>query len=348
MKNTKNLFSLAVLLLLAITFSVSLNSCKEPDEPQPVPTNLGGVFILNEGSFLKGNASVDFLDLETNTLTENLFEAVNKRPLGDIFQSITKVNSLLYLVVNNSSKIEVVKEGSFISEATIDNLGSPRYMLPLSTGSGPRAYVTDLFNNEIHIVSLATHKKIGSIALPGWSEHMLLIKDSVYVTNWSNNKIYKINTLTDAIIDSITLTGPPLGIAMDINNEPWVLVDSSGNNNAKFVRIDPFNDVITNEIEFPKGKSASKFVMSESKLSILYINATGLFEVGLGASSVPNSTPIKAGDFYGLGVDPTEGSIYVTEVLNFTQKGVVHRIKPDKTETNFRAGIGPGGFFFNK
>lgn len=348
MKNLKKIINLGLVIAMAATV-LFLNSCKEDDEAKPgtsTPASYSGVFVINEGGFLKGNSSVDFYNPASGELSDDLFAKKNSRPLGDILQSMTKVGNKFYLIVNNSQKIEVVNAETFASTATINNMGSPRFLLPLSSSGNKKAYVTDLFNGVIHIVDLDAATKTGSITLPGWSENMVEVGTDVYVNNWSNKKVYEINSTNNTIADSIVLTGSPNGLVKDKNGKLWVLVDSIGATQARFMRINPADNSIEATVLFPAGQSASKLAINGSGDKLYYTTSTGVYEMDITANALP-ATAKKAGYFYGLGVDPKDGSVYVTDALDFNQKGIVYRLKADGSESNFKVGIVPGGFFFN-
>lgn len=349
MKNLNRFLSLKVLVLFMASM-VFFSSCKKDDDDntQPsTPASYEGVFIINEGGFNKGNGAVDFYNPTDKSLSKEVFTTKNSRPLGDIFQSMTKVGDKFYLVVNNSSKIEVVNASDFKSVATINNLGSPRFMLSPSSSNGKKAYVTDLFNNQIYIVDLATNTKTGSINLKGWSEQMVEANGDVYVSNPGNKKVFVIDPTADAIKDSVELPSAPAGIVVDANKKLWVLVDTSGGQSAKLLRISPTTNSIEATVDFKDWAYYSKLAINGKGDKLYFTNTSGVYEMDITATIVP-ATPKKTGGFYGLGVDPTEGSIYVSDALDFNQAGVVTRVQPDGAESTFKSGIVPGGFYFNK
>lgn len=170
------------------------SSCKEevPKRPFENPTLISkGAFVTSEGNFQWGNASVTYYDFTDSTANAtDLFAQKNNKPLGDICQSMYIHNSKAYLVLNNSSKIEVADAGSFVSIATIKGLVSPRYFLPVSDS---KAYVTDLYANSVQVVDLLQNKVVKQIPLHGWTEELLLHNGKVYVTNLRSNYLYQIN-----------------------------------------------------------------------------------------------------------------------------------------------------------
>ena len=58
----------------------------------------------------------------------NIFSQINSFQLGDVVQSMNIIDEKAYIVVNNSSKIEVANIDSMNSIATIQGLISPRYI----------------------------------------------------------------------------------------------------------------------------------------------------------------------------------------------------------------------------
>ena len=112
---------------------------KEDDKPAAPRTYENGVFVTNEGQFLKGNGAVSFLDEQNNEVERDLFMKVNNRPLGDVVQSMTVHNGKAYVVVNNSEKIEIADANSFKEAGVINGLKLPRYAVGLNN----KLYVTE-------------------------------------------------------------------------------------------------------------------------------------------------------------------------------------------------------------
>ena len=159
---------------------LALAACKK-DEPQPepdLPEEKGhSVFVLNEGNYQWGNASLSLIDLNNNSIQNDVFSAANNRPLGDVLQSATFINNEIWLVVNNSQRIERIDPKTAKSKGTINALQSPRYIV--NTGSG-KAYVSDLYSGGIHSIDTATYSIGNSIQTQGWTEEMVLLNGFVY------------------------------------------------------------------------------------------------------------------------------------------------------------------------
>ncbi len=332
------------LLLLCL----GLLAC-EPDPPPspPVQTGSGSVFILNEGNFQTGNASLDLYDPLSQSLQSGVFARVNGRALGDVLQSLTFFNGRAYLVVNNSGKVEVIEPDSLRALETISGLVSPRYFLGLPGG---KAYVSDLYADAISVIDLAQGQKTGEIALPGWTEQLLLAQGRVYVSNLRRSFLYLIDPQTDALVDSLPV-GPGGGqLLEDGAGLLWLACGGNLQDSVpgRLYRIDPVARQVVDSLRFPAGESPSRLALNPAGDTLYYLNQ-GVFAMSVEADALP-ATPLIAEDgglFYGLGVDPANGDLYLADAVDYVQRGLVLRYRPSgEKREEFRVGIIPNGFAF--
>ncbi len=187
-------------------------ACRKPIEilPETILSNNGKqILLLNEGNFQWGNASIDALNDINYELDKNKFEKVNKRPLGDICQSAAIINAKLWIVVNNSGKIEIIDTSNFNSIYTIKNLTSPRFAL-FHNGS---VFVSDLYSNKISVFDAETFKLVSTVAVNGWVEELISFNNEVYFLNKKLNVLQKIN-VQNQVIDVFQF-----GKALSLQNE---------------------------------------------------------------------------------------------------------------------------------
>jgi DNA-binding beta-propeller fold protein YncE len=319
-------------------------ACTDPKkESQPIPSGGGGVLVVNEGNFMRGNASLSLI--RNGQITEDVFFSANQRRLGDVAQSVTLLGKNAYVVVNNSGKIEVIDAQSFQSIATITGLRSPRYFLPITDD---KAYVTDLYANAISIVSINKGKIIGSIPCAGWTEELILKGKEVFVTNRYRSHVYVIDSEKDQVNDSILVSRNANSIVEDRNGDLWVLCGGADGGiyrlNASERKVIQKYAIASNTDETPAELCINK---TKDTLYYLYegvyclpISAQKLSDQPL-ISQRPNQT------YYSLGIDPKNSQIYVGDAINYDQKGVVYRYRTDATPLDsFRVGVIPGEFVF--
>ncbi len=353
------------LLALLILFSV-ISCSKDPIREKPVtPPDPGdtskftnGCFILNEGNFNWGNASVTFFNSLTHTIRPDVFEAVNQRALGDVAQSMTVYNGRCYIVVNNSNKIEVVSLDDFKSVKTIQGFHAPRY---LQVVDSTKAYVTNL-HGDISIVDLNTLEVTGSILATDWTEQMATYKNFVFTTsigqfNETNAvrkaKVYIINTKNDMIVDSILVGKEPMGIVIDKKDKIWVLCTGGWDavEPASLYRVNPDLMMVEKKYTFPgTGNVPSRLCINPGRDTIYFLN-NGIFRMPVTAQELPAQPFITSDDrlFYGLNVDPADGTIWTSDAVDYVQNGWVYQYNQATGQMirSFKAGRIPGSFAFS-
>ena len=293
-------------------------SCKKEEET-PTPTlsvwnSESSVLICNEGNFGWGNATISIYNKSTQKLTDSIYLKSNGYNLGDVCQSALIHNNYIYVVVNNSEKIDVL-DFNFKVQHTIKGFNSPRYILPVND---EKAYVTDLYEDKIWIVNLKTNDISGAINCKGWTEEMVLLENTVWVTNLESKYLYLIDIETDKL-DSIEVGSEVKSIQKDYNNNIWAL--KSGITPA-LLEITKEKKITTYKI--PKNYSLNKLRYDAIHNSLYFINKNiARFNV---SNKTLNNNFIAQNErlFYGLQIDPTNGDVYVSDVKNFIQNSTTY------------------------
>jgi YVTN family beta-propeller protein len=327
------------LALLALT----LQACtEEPPIPTPIDPNLAfdkGVFIINEGNFGVGNASIDFYQRDSNRLIKNVFETVNGRPLGDVAQAMTIFKNKGYIVLNGSAKVEVIDAKTFKSEASINGFSSPRCFIGIDENRG---FVADWISNTVKEINLQTNTIVASIAVGTGPEALLLVDSFLYVANsggYSNDSTVSIiNINTNQIIKQIVVGDAPIAFALDANKELWVLCRGDykdfaikeDDTKGALVKINTTTQSVISKISIgEQGDHPDKMAMSNDKQNV-FINTginganKGIYKLGINESALPLN-PFVAGYFYGIGIDPLDDKIYAADPVDYSQDGIMWR-----------------------
>jgi len=332
-------------MLLSVLF-VSCRKEGSPEEPN-IPVQGQSVWILNEGTFNWGNASIDVLNAETGQLSSDVFMAVNKRPLGDVLQSVTFVGNEAWLVVNNSMKIERINPADFKSKGTIDGLRSPRYLLPLDS----KVYVSDLYSGEILVLDKFNGSKLKSIACAGWTEEMLFKDGFVWVCNVRKKKVYLINPESDKLVDSVSVGDAPRSIVCDKRGQIWVLCEGEippSETPGSLWCIDPVSRVVKDSMSFPAGSHPSNLCLNADS-DQLYFLWKGVRKMSIDDSQIPSTAWIEQGtqQFYGLAVNKADGNVWVSDAGDFVQRGKVMRYNSSaELKGSWQVGVIPRSFYF--
>lgn len=330
-----------------------------------------GVFVCNEGNFMYGNASLSYYDPASKTVYNQVFYNANNFPLGDVCQSMAIVDGKGFVVVNNSGKVYVIDLNTFKYLGAISGLTSPRYIQVISEN---KIYISDLYSPSMAVVDPRTYQITGHIYMgttkgPGkvnGTEQMVRYGQYVYVCSWSyNDKVYKIDTETDKVVDSLSVTRQPNSMVLDKNGKLWVLSDGGyagspyGQDQATLIRIDARLFAVEAIFRFPDLQaSPSELCINAQGDRLYYINGSwasgtvpnsGIYSMGVEDTALP-AQPLIAEDsrlFYALGVNPYTGELYVSDAIDYTQRGTVFRFTPQgELVDEFKVDIIPGAFCF--
>lgn len=339
-------------LLYSLFFSLLILTACRKDKPADkiqaqVQVQQGGVFISNEGNFQYGNAKISYYNPADNSVTEDLFEPANNSKLGDVCQSLYFFNGKVYIVVNNSGKIEIVNEKTFVRTGTITGLNSPRYFQPVSNA---KAFVSDLYANKLYVVDLNSLEISNQIPLAARCEEMAMIYGKVFVCCRGSNKVYIVDAASEQLTDSIPLTDAPGSIVEDKNGKLWVMCSGkTGVSQAALYCINPQNKQVEKTLTFTQ-PAASPWRLNINRTGdTLYYLDNGVYRMPVSATQLPQQAFVSQGShlFYGLGIHPESSDVYVSDAIDYVQKGQILRFSSEGAEKQqFKAGIIPGHFYF--
>jgi len=331
-----------------VILAVICYSCKPPvKETDPLPDlHNSGIYIVNEGNFMSGNGSVSFYDSTTNKVTQDLFFLKNNKAAGDVCQSLSFYKNQFYLVVNNSSKIELMNE-DFINTKTISGLTSPRY---IAFAPNQKGYITDLYAKGVSVLNTKTETIEKKISINYWTEEIIEYSDTLYVTSPASKYVYLIDSKTDMLKDSIDIGFGSSSITIDGNNLLWVLCDGRQTNSIlpSLKCINPINRQIVRTIEAADYSSfASKIKYNPIDKHIYWIDA-GIYALNTNLVNAAKVLAIdsKGRNFYGLGINNNTGDIIVSNAGDFSQRSTIYVYsKTYKEKHIFQAGLISGYIF---
>lgn len=315
-----------------------------------------GLFVINEGNFQYGNASLSFYDPAQMKVENEVFFRANAMKLGDVAQSMIIRDDVGWVIVNNSHVVFAINTTTFKEVGRITNLTSPRYMHFVSD---TKAYITQLWDNRIFIVNPKTYQITGHILCPnmtmesGSTEQMVQKGKYVYVNCWSyQNRILKIDTETDQIVGELQVGIQPTSLALDAYGKLWTVTDGGyegspyGYEVPSLYRIDPETFTIEKKFMFAMGDSPSEVQLNGDKTKLFWIN-DAIWSMPVTANSIPVEPFLPAQNtiYYGLTVCPTSGDVYIADAIDYVQQGKIYRYSSDgELIDEFYAGIIPGAF----
>ena len=360
-------------LLAAVVLLAACSNSDPGTEEEAFNTSERGVFVLCEGNFNAGNATLSYYDPETRKVQNAVFQRANDRRLGDTGQSISLRGGTAYIAVENSGIIWAIDASTFrvrgqMTTGQTEHMTNPRYIHFLSDH---KAYVTDLYAPYVTVFNPQSMTFIASISTKqpeafGYSstEQMVQYGHEVFTNCWSySNKLLILDSEHDVLADSITLSSwQPKSMALDARGKLWVVTDggyatdedSFGDNIPHLYRIDAASHRIELDQALDTDESSVQLATNPEG-TVLYLINNDVYRMGIEDTHLPVRPFITAErnerglrhKLYGIGVDPHTGELYVADAVDFSQSGVVRRYTAEGVLIDqFRVGINPNGFAF--
>lgn len=315
-----------------------------------------GLFIICEGNFQYGNATLSYYDPQDNVVMNEVFNRANGMKLGDVAQSMTIHDGKGWIVVNNSRVIFAIDLNTFKEVGRIQNFTSPRY---IHFVNDEKAYVTQMWDNRIAIVNPKKFEITGYIEVPGMSiesgstEQMTQWGRYVFCTCWSyQNRIIKIDTETDSVVDDLIVGIQPSSIVLDCNEKLWTVTDGGyegspyGYEQPVLMRIDPTSMAIDRKFVFKLGSAPRSLQLDGTGNTLYWIN-DDVWRMDVNSERLPLTPflPYQDTKYYGLTVNPDNGEVYVADAIDYMQSGMIYRYSADGDLLDrFYVGISPGAF----
>jgi hypothetical protein len=307
-----NLFKSIALLTVFTLFS-----CTKEVGPQFPTGNIqsefnNGYWIANEGIFNAGLASVSFFHKEKNVMDNNVFSHVNKKPLGDVLQSMYFHNNLIFMAVNNSNKV-VICNKDLKEVEVIDQLVSPRYITAINDH---QILITSLGGEDIYQYDLLSKELQSWFKTEAWTEKIFHLNNQIFVCQKAKgfsdsplNKILKLdqegNLLTSfeinhPISDFIKIDENKMAVLVkDKEVSKLIILSSSG---------------IQNTITLPE--VANKLSVSNNKL---YLAGEWIQEFNLDNNQLQKLFKLPKKTLYGFLVH--DNNVAITDAKDYVKKG---------------------------
>lgn len=358
MKKSRILFGIATLVS-----SVALIACRtSPTEPSgAAPPATTGVYVVNEGNFLRGNSTLTFYLPDSNRAFQDVFAVANGRNLGDTGNDIVLHAGKGYIVVNGSQKIEVISLTDNKSVGTLAFTGE-RSPYRLAILSDAKAFVTNLSDTSVTMFNPSTLQIIsGHIRVGNNPMGIAVANGKVYVCNSGfgyDSTVTVLNATDGAVIKTILVERSPSEVGVGPNNEVVVKCDgwsdygnSANDTPGSISIINSDNDVVAAKAILPLVTYGHPGRMSVSSKGYGYFLAkTGVIKFTFSGSSLGiGGTPFATVSGYGLAVDDATDRVYVTDPKDYVQSGIVIILDSNGNQIKqFAAGIIPGAIAFKQ
>ena len=373
--NLKRYLNISILLL-------ALSSCRK--SPTPIPDKQTGIlpadptaspkgwYLLNEGNMSSNKASLDYMDYTTGVYTLNLYNQANPdatKGLGDVGNDIGVYGSKIYVVVNNSNKVEILDKttNKRITQVNIINCRNVAF-------SGDKAYVSAYLGTvgdphapngivaEIDTTALTITRKVTVGRQP---EQIAIVGQKLYVAN-SGGYSPPNYERTVSVIDLTSFSVTKL-IDVDINLDRCIAdkygklyVTSRGDyytQASNLYVIDTRTDSVIKNFHLPASNLwiddntaylyATDFSYTTGKWTISYAMVDVRADTVLPRSFITDGTDKGIKVPYGIAVNPVTKEVLVTDAKDYVNPGILYCFDPSgKKEWSTTTGDIPGHFAF--
>ncbi len=348
-----------LILIISLLFMIGLAACSDDPVSNTEEEKLISMLVVNEGNFSDSNGSITSFDPETGQVTQQKFEQAAGRPMAGIIQTAVQSGDRIFIVANNTNKIEVVDAGSLeiLGTITFDNGITPAGFALVDETKG---YVSGLYTNSVSAVDMESMEVTDTtIEVGNNPQEMIVAGNHLFVANngfGNDNTISIINTETDQVTSTLETGSGPLQLISDGLDRLWVVSNGLKAYDDAWNR-DPSNDIygridiidisteqITATIEtggFPKALSVDPelgfgWVVNENTVQLIDLNT---FEV--------SDESFIDRDFNGVGYSTAENRLYLAHSRGFEQSGqtIIYDLEGAAIDS-FQVGIAPKDFLF--
>ena len=353
-------------ILFSITAVLLFSACrkdKEPIKPEEeivTPENpetpLRGMYLLNEGNMNSNKSSLDYLDFWTGAYRRNIYQEVNPEitlGLGDVGNDIGVYGSKLYVVLNNSNKIEVLdaKSAKKIGQIDIQNV---RYITFAQGKAYASAYMArigdpDAANGIIAEIDTALLTITRRAEVGRQPEELAVVGNNLYVANSGGySPPHYENTVSVVDLNSFRevkrIEVAPNLHRLKADSEGDLYVSSRGDyfeSPSRLYIIDTKTDMVKKQFDIAvsqlviSGDMAYTFGAEFSYQTGNYVMNYHIIDVKkealLERSFITDGTDAEIDMPYGLAVNPGSKEIYLTDAKDFVSPGTLYCFSAEGT-----------------
>jgi YVTN family beta-propeller protein len=320
-----------------------------------VPTQIMiGALIANEGNFGKGNASLSYYDAISHEVYNNVYETVNQKKLGDTANDICIQDTLAYIVVSISDKIEIININTFkhVSTIQLPPGSSPSH---LAISEDDHIYVTNLYTNSVSVIDQHSNKLINTVNVGPNPEDIIVIEDQVFVANSGfgfGNTVTVFSTTNYEVLKELKVGYNPLSFDIDQNERLHVICTGSYNNYG-----DPDDDIpggiwnidLQSHAVIDSMVLEKTFFPGELKISKSYgyfIEGKKVVRYDTQALSITDSTfidfPVTSNPYH-INVNEESQELFVLDAMDYQNFGELSIYNLDGEEKyRYNVGVIPG------
>jgi hypothetical protein len=349
-----------LLILLLLTACVS-----DPEAPiyEPIDYGSHGAYILNEGIWGQGNATLSRYDLAQNQIRNNVISMSNDGyELGDLANDIIKLDTTFLVVMSSTRSIYEVEISSAKLLRTII-LGSNRLPRRIALANDSIAYISDLYTQSIFKFNYKSFRIYDDKILTGPApEGIAYYKNKVFVCNsgYGDYLAKEPKAGTVSVIDENTLN--EIDLLEDMPNTTEIIVNPKTDKiYVSYLNLPSLEDSLGGIVEFDAGslKETRRWRIDPVDIQLdtvnnhLYYLDYGLYKLDLNDYFAKPELIIKNADttnhWYSFAINPIDGNYWICDAKNYAINGellIFDKYNPHALLFRKPIGVNPGKILF--
>ncbi|MGA0818235.1 MAG: YncE family protein [Schleiferiaceae bacterium] len=330
----------------AVAGWAALSSCDPATPNSPFES---GLYVLNEGAFMGGTATITYWSAQ-DSLVHDAFAVANGRSLGNLGNSLISDGSRMYVVLNGAASVEVMDYPGLTSVGRATGFASPRHAVKLPNGD---LAVTDWGRNRVYRVRSSDWTIADSVDVGQGPEAMVSHLDELWVSMSGaygiDSALMVLDASTFQVLDTVYVGTNPTSM-LRLGSMLYVLssgyTDWSGGGGDRSASLSLVDLGTRTEIKrHPATNAADRPAKLQTDGQVLYWIRDGYTGDVLRMNPADHeypAAPFISGSAYGIYADPATRNLYVLDAKDFQQPGEVRRYRPGgQLDASMPAGIVP-------
>ena len=310
------IYNLTFCFILLILSSISCN--KDDIGPQYQDTTdkvegAPGIWILNEGNWTWGNASISFYDTQRKQMSNQVYQSKQNTPLGDVLQSMFFKDDHRFLILNNSHQVKMCSD-EMVLEKNFEGFNSPRYMEHLQDDE---YLVTSISGKQIYKLNIETNEVNTFTSVSDWTEKIINFNSSIVVEHKSfsdttpeDQQILKLNS-NGTIIKTLDILAPHSDLTR-MDGSKFCFISQHDTESKLWICDTTFNVQTFNIPEKVSQLSYSG--------NMVYLVGEHLWSFNPASSDFTKIRSLKGKTIYGLS-SSDDGYIYLCDAKDYVSSG---------------------------
>lgn len=317
-------------------------ACSDGDSGQgPLPDFIDPIWIVCEGNFGARNSSLSVLDTTVSDTTFlDVFRRVNGARLGDFAHAMAVADTIAWVCVTNSDRVEImdVRTGERLGQI---HVAGPRNALM----ENDALYVASHDDSAVFVFARPYWLAVDTIRLRHRPDEMAVAGGRLFISNSpsSTDSILSVFDMLSGDLDTMTIGLNPISVAAS-SHDGLVYVACAGSAGvAGFVAVvDPTPSVVVARIGEYANIHPVKCIVDEAWLaSIRYSNGP----VDIYSTDTRTLLHTVSGNFSGIGM--RHGQLFTLDANDYVSSGTLRRYHPDFSfQKAYPVGIAPSAIVF--